>query len=93
MTIGDRVSCSLRRRHSRQAQLSQVSRQGRLRYVPPAVEEQFSQVFLAADGPLLDDLEDCGLALSLVGHGADVSTRRAKARDGLSNIDHDDNAD
>jgi hypothetical protein len=37
------------------------------------VKEQFAQIFLAADRPLLDDLDNGGLSFALVGHSVPVA--------------------
>jgi hypothetical protein len=44
------------------------------------VKEQLAKILLAADGTLLDYLENRGLSLSLVRHGRDDTTLQLSAR-------------
>src|SRR6266576_3035336 len=55
-TVGDRIPGAFRRRHPGEAQLPEISGQGRLGDVPAPLEEQLAQILLAAHHPGVDDL-------------------------------------
>ena len=66
--IGHCVSRPFRGGHASKPQLAQIARKRGLGNVPAALEQEFAEILLTADGPGVDDLEDRVVPFALVGH-------------------------
>jgi hypothetical protein len=75
--VGNRVSGAFRSRDPGKPQFAEVAGEGRLRHVPPALEQHLPKIFLAAHDSSAYDLQDCVVSFALVGHGVSLAPRKA----------------
>jgi hypothetical protein len=78
--VGDGVPGSFRRRNAGQTELPEITGESCLGHVPPTLKEQLAKVFLTADDPGADDLQNGIVSLAFVGHKSEFSTTPGFAR-------------
>ena len=66
--VGNSVSGALRCRDAGEPELAQIAGEGCLGYVPPPLEKKLAEIFLAANHPDPDYLENRVMPFALVGH-------------------------
>ena len=75
--VGNRVPGAFRGRDPGEPQFPEVAGEGCLGHVPPALEQQLPEIFLAAHHPGAYDLEDRVVSFALVGHEVSLAPRKA----------------